>query len=58
MLEEFTCRTSEANVTNSALTGNQGEYAGGIRLYKSEANVTNSTLIENKGEQTGGISFV
>ena len=48
---------SEAGVTNSTLTGNQGEYAGGIRLYDSFVNVINSTLIGNKGVEGGALEL-
>ena len=42
-------------IEDSILTGNQGEYAGGIALYENcQAHVINSTLVGNEGEQHAG----
>ena len=48
---------SEAHLTNSTLTGNKGEYAGGMYLHYSEANVTDSLLIENNSNRTVAIEL-
>ena len=40
---------------NSTLTGNKGEWTGGIGLVNSKANVANSRLTGNEGKYVGGI---
>ena len=50
-------KNSKAHVTNSTLTGNQGDRAGGIYLYGGEIQLIGSNLTGNQGQNGGALAL-